>query len=141
MDKNVQKNQTELVKQGNKQTIGCLFFFILIAVAFIYFLNNTSSDSESSSSSSSVDVNPCLMSEDFIKQDLNYPKTANFPFLDCHSTDNGNQTFTVLRKISAKNAFGVEKDYIYKVEMRYKGGTAVDINNWELINIQSEESK
>lgn len=82
--------------------------------------------------------NPCLMSEDFIKSNLNYPADADFNFLDCHSTDNGNNEFTVLRKITAKNAFGVSKDYIYKVRLKFNGGVTVDENNWELIDMRSE---
>lgn len=95
--------------------------------------------SSGSNGSYDSDANPCLMSEDFIKQELNYPKEASFPFLDCHSTDNGGGKYTVLRKISTKNAYGMEKDYIYKVELRYKGGISVDIDNWELISIRHEE--
>ena len=85
--------------------------------------------------------NACLMSEDFIKMDLNFPKEASFPMLDCNTTDNGNGNYTVLRKISAKNAFGMETEIIYKLELHYKGGVDVDSNNWELISIRSEKVK
>lgn len=138
MKEQLDSNHNDLLKQSkktNNSTIGCLVFLLILVGVFIYFYNSKSSDDEYSS-----DVNPCLMSEDFIKRDLKFPDEADFPFLDCNSTDNGNGTYTVLRKISAKNAFGVEKKYIYKVEMRYNGGISVDINNWELISLRSEES-
>lgn len=83
--------------------------------------------------------NACAMSEDFIKRDLNYPNSADFNFLDCNSTNDGNGEYTVLRKITAKNAFGVSKDYIYKVVLKYKGGVAVDNNNWEVVSMRKEE--
>ena len=89
----------------------------------------------------SDEPNACLMSEDFIKMDLNYPAEAEFPFLDCNAEDNGNGKYTVLRKISAKNAFGVESELIYKVELQFNGGVTVDENNWELLSIRSEEVK
>ena len=85
--------------------------------------------------------NACVMSESFIKQELNFPKEASFPMLDCNTTDNGGGNYTVLRKISAKNAFGMETEYIYKLELYYKGGVEVDQNNWELKSIRSEEVK
>lgn len=83
--------------------------------------------------------NACMISEDFIKADLNYPEEADFPFLDCHETDNSDGTYTVLRKISAKNAFGMEKQYIYKVELKFNGGITSDSDNWELLSMRNEE--
>ncbi len=91
------------------------------------------------SSKSSPDA--CLMSEDFIKRDLTYPEESELPFLDCHATDNGNGNFTVLRKITAKNAFGVKSNYIYKLELHFNGGIEVDKNNWELVSILSEKAQ
>lgn len=84
-------------------------------------------------------INPCVMSEDFIKKDLRYPNTAKFSTFNCSSEQNGDGSYTVLRKVSAKNAFGVESDFIYKVRIGFTGGNEVDINNWKLIGIQSEE--
>ncbi|MGL6037546.1 MAG: hypothetical protein ACRC0E_01460 [Soonwooa sp.] len=85
--------------------------------------------------------NACLMSEDFIKKHLNYPAEAEFPMLDCNVKSDGNGNYTVLRKITAKNAFGVKSEFIYKVEMYYNGAIPEDINNWTLMNIKSEEVK
>ena len=90
-------------------------------------------------SCSSDTPNACLMSEAFIKKELNFPKEASFPFLDCNTTDNGDGTYTILRKISAKNAFGMETEYIYKVKMSYNGGVTTDQDSWQLLDIQSEE--
>lgn len=87
----------------------------------------------------SADINPCVMSEDFIKKDLRYPNTAKFSTFNCSSEQNSDGSYTVLRKVSAKNAFGVESEFIYKVRIGFTGGNEVDINNWKLIGIQSEE--
>lgn len=87
----------------------------------------------------SSEPNPCLMSEDFIKQDLTFPDEAEFSSLDCTSEMNVDGSYTILRKISGKNAFGVQSSYIYKVTLSYNGGITTDINNWTLINIRSEK--
>ncbi|WP_278035914.1 hypothetical protein [Flavobacterium nitratireducens] len=85
--------------------------------------------------------NPCLISEDFIKTDLNYPDEAEFSSFDCSTETNSDGSYTVLRKISAKNAFGVQSSYVYKVKLSFNGGDALDSNNWNLISMQSEEYK
>jgi hypothetical protein len=105
----------------------------------------TSSRQGNISSSSYINTdesaNPCIISEDFIKQDLQNPSTADFSMFDCSADKNSDGTYTILRKVSAKNSFGVEKEFIYKVSIGFKGGNWVDISNWSLINIQSQEYK
>jgi hypothetical protein len=86
-------------------------------------------------------ANPCVISEDFIKLDLTNPATADFSYFDCTNEKNNDGSYTVLRKVSAKNSLGVEKEYIYKVKIGFKGGNWVDESNWDLISIQSEEYK
>jgi len=89
----------------------------------------------------SSEPNPCLMSEDFIKQDLKYPEEAELSSFDCSSETNSDGSYTILRKIIAKTAFGVKSTYVYKVTLSYNGGITTDINNWRLIYIKSEEYK
>ncbi|WP_134344340.1 hypothetical protein [Flavobacterium psychrophilum] len=93
----------------------------------------------SSYSNSTDDANPCVMSEDFIKKDLYNPATADFSMFDCSTDRNSDGTYTIMRKVSAKNSLGVEKEYIYKLKLGFKGGNWVDISNWDLINMRSEE--
>lgn len=83
--------------------------------------------------------NACMASEQFILKELNYPKGADLPFLECHVTEKNSDKYTVLRKISAVNAFGVETEYIYKVRMQFLGGDQLDDNNWQLLSIIHEE--
>ena len=89
----------------------------------------------------SDEPNPCLMAEDFIKTDLNYPKEASMSIFDCSKETNSDGSYSILTKIEAKNSFGIKKDFIYKVTLSYNGGITTDIRNWTLIKIQSEEYK
>lgn len=102
-------------------------------------INNNSITASNGKPTTSDDYNSCDISEDFIKIDLKNPKTANFSMFDCVSEYNSDGTITVLKKVSAKNIYGVEKDFIYKLKLIYKGGNTIDINNWKLISIKSEE--
>lgn len=86
-------------------------------------------------------ANPCVISEDFIKQDLYNPSTADFSMFDCTTEKNADGTYTILRKVSAENSLGVEKEFIYKLRLGFSGGNWVDMSNWTLIKIQSEEYK
>ena len=85
--------------------------------------------------------NACVISEDFIKQDLNNPLTAEFSSFDCSAEENVDGTYTVLRKVSAANSFGVSKEYIYKVRLSFNGAEWTDKSNWTLIDMKSEEYK
>jgi len=87
----------------------------------------------------SSDANPCIISEDFIKDDLYNPETASFSSFNCSNEENSDGTYTILRKVSASNKLGIETEFIYKVKIGFKGGNWVDIDNWDLISIQSEE--
>ena len=100
---------------------------------------NTDSYTSSSYNNTNEDANPCIISEDFIKQDLRHPSTADFSSFDCSTTKNDDGTYTILRKVSAQNSFGVESSYVYKVRLGFTGGNWVDMSNWKLIDIRSEE--
>jgi hypothetical protein len=89
----------------------------------------------------SGDVNPCLISEDFIKEDLRNPETADFSMFDCTHKINELGYHRVLRSVKAKNSFGVEKKLIYEVVLEYNGGSEYDYNSWSLISIRFEEMK
>jgi hypothetical protein len=86
-------------------------------------------------------ANPCIISKDFIKQDLRNPSSADFSIFDCSTDKNSDGTYTILRKVAAKNSLGVESTYIYKLTLGFKGGNWVDMSNWTLIKMQSEEYK
>lgn len=86
-------------------------------------------------------VNVCVISKDFIKQDLQNPSTADFSIFDCSTEKNSDGTYTVLRKIAAKNSLGTEKEYVYKLKLGFKGGNWTDKKNWVLIKMQSQQYK
>jgi hypothetical protein len=83
----------------------------------------------------------CLISKYFIKQDLINPSTADFSMFDCVSEVNQNKSLTILRRVSARNKFGIESQFIYKLKIAYLGGNEGDPKNWRLLGLTSEEYK
>lgn len=118
---------------------------LLLSITLTFSCNQKTTESEVKFSNTSgvyqESDNACSASEDFIKQDLRNPDTAEFSSLDCSVDNNDDGSYTVLRKISAKNSFGVQSSYVYKVTLGFKGGNWVEKSNWDLINIQSQEFK
>jgi hypothetical protein len=100
---------------------------IVLFLLFVIFISCSSSP------------NGCIMSEDFISEDLQNPATAEFSSFDCSCDENPDGTYTVLRKVAAENAFGVKKEFIYKLVLSYNGEEWTDKSNWTLISMDSEE--
>lgn len=91
--------------------------------------------------SCSNEPSACIASEDFIKEDLNYPEEAEFSSLDCNSEFLADGSYEVLRKVTAKNAFGIKSSYVYKVKIKQIGTNWTSKSDWQLISIRSEEYK
>lgn len=87
----------------------------------------------------SDELNPCQISIDFIKEDLKNPATLDYSSFDCTKEFDNVNKYTILRKVSAENSFGVKKEFIYKLELKYLGGNQYDKSSWELISLKSEE--
>lgn len=82
---------------------------------------------------SSVDIKSraSIISEDFVKERLNYPATADFGWDTVWTPDYLDENRgTLLKKFTAKNAFGVPIEYVYKIDIRYLGGEWTDTSNW-----------
>jgi hypothetical protein len=80
----------------------------------------------------------CIISEDFVKEHLQYPEEADFSTLRCNTEIDGDQ-FVVLSYVISKNAFGVKNKIIYKIWLTYNGRNDVDIENWKCEKIILEE--
>ena len=115
-----------------------LSFFVLIVG--IYKINSKIEITEPTYKAEKK-MNPCSVSIDFIKQDLQNPATIDYSMFDCNYQKEYDNTYTVLRKISASNLYGVKKQYVYKLQIEYIGGNEIDESSWNLISIRSEEYK
>lgn len=71
-----------------------------------------------------------IMSQDFVKSKLKYPEEVNFEQMGYVHEREGVYAI-ILNKFTAKNGFGVEISYVYKIWLKFNGGDWSDINNWE----------
>ena len=97
-------------------------FYLLIAAAFICGFANAQRIEKTEAS---------VMSEDFVKQHLQYPSTVKFQHDVVWKPDlYDRQRATLLKKFTAKNGFGVPSEYVYKIDISYSGGDWMDLKNW-----------
>lgn len=80
----------------------------------------------------SKDKGKCVVTaEKFVKSKLKYPNTADFKLGTVHETD-GFRKAIVMGKLTAKNAFSMETEYVYKIWMMHKGNAWDELSNWKL---------
>ena len=67
----------------------------------------------------SVDINTYsqlqVLSQNIVKQYLNYPKTAKFPWLNGWGVGRSDDNYRIDGKVTAKNGFGVESELSFSV--------------------------
>lgn len=79
-----------------------------------------------------------IMSEEIVKEKMRFPSEVEFGDEIKGEVFNPS-TFKVLRKFTAKNAFGVKSDYAYRIFMTHKGGDWAELSNWNFENLTIEE--
>lgn len=97
----------------------------------------SASDSEGATGSARSDRSTMavVQCQNYVRDHLRSPSTADFPWLDHAVVPSGNETYMVKSYVDAQNGFGatVRTDYI--CEIRYLGGDAADQGNWSLIDL------
>lgn len=141
MDNGTKKEQASFIEKYNKIDNFLMFMYQHGQALCRFGVDNNTYTKDTSINYKIVDdpSKPCIISKDFIKQDLYYPDEAEFSSFDCSTEINSDGSYTILRKVSSQNGYGITKTFIYKITIGFKGGNWVDNNNWVLIKIQSEE--
>ena len=133
---------TNSIKSNNKTSVIAKFGLLILVLGVVYINFSGSFDTKDETNANynyeASDISAKSISEDFIKMDLRYPSTADFSAFDVSEELEG-LNHIILRKVKAKNAFGVESEFVYKLTLRYTGGNEYDLSSWKLIKIQSEE--
>lgn len=97
----------------------------------------SASDSEGATSSAPSDQSTMavVQCQNYVKDRLRSPSTADFPWLDHAVVPRGNETYMVKSYVDAQNGFGATVRNNYICEIRYSGGEAADQGNWSLIDL------
>lgn len=94
-------------------------FFFLLFVGLLF----------GCSSNKITDSKCFVMAQDFVKKRFSYPNEADFHY-DYIFEVESEQNYIVLGKVTAKNAFGVKSDYVYKIWLSYLGGEWTSTTSW-----------
>lgn len=80
-----------------------------------------------------------VMTPEFVKQNLQSPSTAKFPFSDYTFSDPKSDNSIIIKSyVDAQNSFGGTLRETFFINLKFNGGDWSDINNWSLINIRFE---
>jgi len=82
-----------------------------------------------------ADKNKCyITAQSFVKAKLKFPKEAKFDKNVVHET-NGSGNAIILGKVTSKNAFGVQSEYVYKIWIKHNGKDWAEIRNWSMTKL------
>lgn len=70
-----------------------------------------------------------IISEEFVAPRMKFPAEVEFDG-DRRGSETSANEYDVFQKFTAKNAFGVNVSYIYKIHMIYKSGDWTDKYSW-----------
>lgn len=113
-------------------------FLILVTIFILILIYRSCNSSSESSSKEDMSSSAYIISQDFVKQKLKSPSTADFPYLDYQSDCIADNTWKVLSYVDSENIFGANIRTYFKVTLKYNGGEWTEKNNWTLISIQLE---
>lgn len=75
-----------------------------------------------------------IMSQDFLKERLKSPATADFPWQPERNIYNGDSTFSISSYVDSQNGFGALIRTKYSAILKYNGN-----DSWSLIDIDLDE--
>lgn len=106
-----------------------VIIIVMVGLIAFFSIKSCSINSEGDVSTGEAQI----MAEDFVKNSLKSPSTADFS--NASTQDIGDKTFIVSGNVDAENSFGAMLRNTYRVKLKYNGGEWEDSNNWTLIDI------
>lgn len=77
-----------------------------------------------------------IQCNEFVKERLKVPSTADFPFLDFRATRVADNHYIVESHVDAQNAFGAKLRSSYFCDVEWNGIEAGDRRNWKLVALR-----
>jgi hypothetical protein len=74
--------------------------------------------------------------QNFVRDNLRSPSSADFPFFGGDAVAMGNNAWVVRSYVDAENAFGAALRNDYVCQLTFTGGDSADQRNWDLIDLQ-----
>lgn len=79
-----------------------------------------------------TDAEAHIVAQNYVKNVLKAPSTADFPLLDYSAFDLGNNKYKIVSYVDSQNSFGAQVRSDYLAILSYKGGEWADASNWTL---------
>lgn len=117
---------------AQKGCLGCLGV-IVVLVGLGWLFGNSGGTGSTSTDHTAAAIVHC---QNFVRDRLRAPATADFPFLDRQVTPAGNDTYVVASYVDAQNAFGAMIRNDFRCTVRYRGGDEAASSSWELVNLE-----
>ena len=76
--------------------------------------------------------------QNYVKDRLRSPSTADFPWLDHSVTPAGSEAYVVRSYVDAQNGFGATVRNNYECKIQYAGGEEADQRTWVLLDLSLE---
>jgi hypothetical protein len=123
----------------NKNAIlgAVLVIFVCVLCSCLVFSNLTSKKDQKHDYSNMA----VIQCQNFVKDRLKSPGSAEFPFLEHTIKDLGNQTFEVVSYVDSQNSFGALLRTYYTCRIQYVGSDTdqnSDRRFWNLLNLEFE---
>lgn len=77
-----------------------------------------------------------VISQDFVKAQLTFPKSADFPFLDYKFSNVIDNTIVIESYVDAKNAYNAEIRHNYSIKLKLVGSDWTTASSWKVISLE-----
>lgn len=77
-----------------------------------------------------------IQCQNFVRDRLRAPVSAEFPFLERKSWDMGNNTWVVKSHVNSQNGFGAMIRSSWHCKVQYVGGNVSDQRSWRLLDLE-----
>ncbi|MES2139237.1 MAG: hypothetical protein V4511_05985 [Bacteroidota bacterium] len=104
--------------------------------------NYNSSDNVESKKPEEMQEEAYFTAQEFMRNHLKSPASAEFPLSDYKFAASNNTYHFIIRSyVDAQNSFGANLRTYYLVQMKWNSQNWLDINNWELIDLEMGETE
>ncbi len=127
-----------------KPQISFGFLIIIITIIFIGYkaCNNNNSSTVETAKPEEMQTEAYVIAKIFMEKNLKAPASANFPAFDYRFyASNETYQFIIKSYVDAQNIFGAQLRTYYLIQMKWNGKDWADINNWELIDLETDQNE
>lgn len=122
--------------ENSKAGYGCLTIILFLLIAF------KACDDDKPKKIEEMNSEAYIIAKEFMSKTLKAPSTAKFPSSEYKFIASNKTNYCIIKSyVDAQNSFGAQIRTYYLVELKWNEQDWADANNWELIDLQTDENK